>query len=215
MILANCHLNMTEIAQTIFRVLDYFAQWMQEKKKEFSHLKATFSKTTHASSQLEIQYETAATQISSIESVLSLVPVQIISNRAVECGSFSRALYYWEKYMRERREINRNDEREMETLYEKLQRIYTQIDEPDGIEGISNYLQVLDIDQQVLEHQKAGRWAPIQSWYETSLSARSNDLEIKKGLLNSLRESGQHGLCLCWIIVLLGLTYCRCHIESS
>ena len=138
-----------------------------------------------------------ALQISGIEAILGVIPLQTISNRAAECGSYSRALYYWEKYMRECREVNRGDEKEMEKMYEKLQRIYTQIDEPDGIEGISTYLHVLDIDQQVLEHQKAGRWATVQSWYETSLHGWPESLKVKKGLLESLRDSGQYGLSKC------------------
>ena len=95
--------------------------------------------------------------------------------------------------MRERKEINRGDEKEMEKMYEKLQHIYTQIDEPDGIEGISTYLHVLDIDQQVLEHQKAGRWSTVQSWWETSLHSWPDSLKAKRGLLESLHCSGQYG----------------------
>lgn len=84
----------------------------------------------------------------------------------------------------------------MEPLYERLQQIYTQIDEPDGIEGISSYLQVLDIDQQILEHRKAGRWTAAQSWYELLLSEQPEDCNVQYNLLTCLRESGQHGTCL-------------------
>ena len=215
--LSSAYRNLTNALQTIFRILDYFAQWMQEKRKEVSQLKAFSTRSNRVSSQLDVQYEIAASQISSIESVLSLIPVQIISNRAVECGTYSRALYYWEKYIRERKEINPGDKNEMESLYEKLQQIYTQIDEPDGIEGISSYLQVLDIDQQVLEHHKAGRWATVQSWYETSLIEDPDNLENKKRLLNSLRESGQHGLSYVErrTMALLPLTLTRCHTEPG
>ena len=175
-------------------MLDYLSQWVQEKKKEFSQLKASFYRTAHPSQQLQVQYEIMDLHIRAVEEILRIIPVQTISNRAVECGSYSRALYYWEKYMRECREVNRGDAKEMEKMYEKLQRIYTQIDEPDGVEGISTYLHVLDLDQQVLEHQKAGRWATVQSWYETSVHGWPDSLRFKKGLLESLRDSGQYGL---------------------
>lgn len=82
---------------------------------------------------------------------------------------------------------------DLEPLYERLQEIYTQIDEPDGIEGISAHLQVLNIDQQILEHRKAGRWTAAQSWYEILLTEKPKDLDVQFNLLTCLKESGQHG----------------------
>lgn len=81
----------------------------------------------------------------------------------------------------------------MRPLYERLQHIYTQIDEPDGIEGISTKLPVLNVDQQILEHRKAGRWTAAQSWYELLLNEKPDDLDTQINLLTCLKESGQHG----------------------
>ena len=81
----------------------------------------------------------------------------------------------------------------MELLYQRLQDIYSQIDEPDGIEGISAHMHVITVDQQVLEHRKAGRWTAVQSWYELELSENPGNPEVQLNLLTSLRESGQHG----------------------
>lgn len=83
----------------------------------------------------------------------------------------------------------------MEPLYQRLQDIYSQIDEPDGIEGISANLHVLNIDQQVLEHRKAGRWATAQSWYELQLEKEPNNSDAQWNLFTCLKESGQQGLC--------------------
>lgn len=139
--------------------------------------------------------EAYSAQIKSVEQLLSTIPAEVISKRAVECKSFSRALFYWEQYIRQRRvEIKANDRGGLEPLYQRLQDIYTQIDEPDGIEGISTHLHVLNIDQQVLEHRKAGRWVAAQSWYELQLNNTPDDSEIQQNLLLCLRESGQHGM---------------------
>jgi serine/threonine-protein kinase ATR len=78
-------------------------------------------------------------------------------------------------------------------LLERLQDIYTQIDEPDGIEGISAHLHVLDIDQQILAHRKAGRWTAAQSWYEIKLAEEPYNINTQLNLLTCLKESGQHG----------------------
>ena len=134
-------------------------------------------------------------QIQRAEHVVNMVPAEIISRRAVECKSYARALFHWEQYIRQRKHRSRDPKQieNLEPLYERLQDIYTQIDEPDGIEGISAHLQVLNIDQQILEHRKAGRWTAAQSWYELLLTEKPNDLEVQFNLLTSLKESGQHG----------------------
>ena len=134
-------------------------------------------------------------QVQSVETVLALIPADIISRRAVECKSFSRALFHWEQFIRQQHHECSNDTRhvDLEPLYERLQEVYTQIDEPDGIEGISAHLQVLNIDQQILEHRKVGRWTAAQNWYEILLAEKPDDLEVQLNLLTCLKESGQHG----------------------
>lgn len=168
---------------------------MQEKKKEVNGNKHGPSRT--ARSSFEASFDLATTQIQAIEGLLELIPAEIISRRAVECRSYARALFHWEQYIRQQRNAAnaRKEPFSPEPLYERLQDIYSQIDEPDGIEGISANLQVLNIDQQIIEHRKAGRWAAAQSWYELQLSERPHDINVQFDLLTSLKESGQHGKC--------------------
>ena len=166
---------------------------MQEKKKVNTGVKVPGTRTSRVSSEVELERD--AIQISRVDTILTNIPADVMSRRAVECKSFSRALFHWEQFIRQRREQSqaKSDVFNPEPLYERLQEIYTQIDEPDGIEGISSHLQVLNIDQQVLEHRKAGRWTAAQSWYELQLTEKPNDLDVQYNLLTSLKESGQHG----------------------
>lgn len=165
---------------------------MQEKKKELSNTRKSGSRPRHP---IEAEIERDTIQISNLEAVLNLIPADIISRRAVECKSFSRALFHWEQYMRQEAQKHAYIDQPFnpEPLFERLQDIYTQIDEPDGIEGISAHLQVLNIDQQILEHRNAGRWFAAQSWYEILLTERPGDLDVQHNLLTSLKESGQYG----------------------
>lgn len=163
---------------------------MQEKKKEVATTIAAAHRAGRALHEDDIANQLAL--VSSVEYVLSTIPAEMMSRRAIECRSYSRALFYWEQYIREQQGRDDMEERS-EELFEKLQDIYTQIDEPDGIEGISSHLHVLNIDQQVLEHRKAGRWTAVQSWYELRLIVEPNDTEVQFNLLNSLKESGQYG----------------------
>ncbi|OAX81796.1 hypothetical protein ACJ72_03863 [Emergomyces africanus] len=139
-----------------------------------------------------------ASRIKLVEELLSCVPAEIISKRAVECKSFSRALFHWEQYIQQQQQQQRDDKKavSLEPLYQRLQEIYTQIDEPDGIEGISAHLHVLNIDQQILEHRKAGRWVAAQSWYELQLKTDPTNGYAQENLLTCLKESGQHAALL-------------------
>ena len=123
--------------------------------------------------------------------MIDTIPAEIMSQRAIECKSYSRALFYWEQHIRKVRDYH--PESQEPELLERLQEIYTQIDEPDGIEGISAHLHVLDVDQQVLAHRKAGRWTAAQSWYEIQLAEQPDNLDVQMNLLTCLKESGQHG----------------------
>ncbi|KAF8859864.1 protein kinase-like protein rad3 [Acephala macrosclerotiorum] len=163
--------------EAVFRILDYIARWTQERQ-----IKASQSRgQDHADAEKDI---------AKIKSVVEMIPPEIISARAVECKSYSRALFYWEQHIRNLRKPDM-PEKENTALLEHLQDIYSQIDEPDGIEGISAHLQVVDINQQILGHRKAGRWTAAQSWYEIQLAENPQDVDVQLNLLTCLRESGQ------------------------
>jgi serine/threonine-protein kinase ATR len=172
--------------------LDYLSRWLQGKKKQCAALAANGqSNRPHGDASLSLY----STRIKNVEQLLSSIPPEIISKRAVECKSFSRALFHWEQYIRQCKAIPEKENlTDFESLYQRLQDIYTQIDEPDGIEGISSQLHVSNVDQQVLEHRKTGRWVAAQSWYELELNTEKDNSEIQWHLLTCLRESGRQGI---------------------
>ena len=173
--------NIKLCSESAFQILDYMSKWVQLRKKMYSAAVGKMDGDT--------SLEDAAAQIQSVEAVLEALPPDLISRRAVECNSYSRALFHWEQYIRQSKATAENPDE----LLERLQLIYAQIDEPDGIEGISAQLNTLNIDQQMLEHQKAGRWVAAQSWYELQLYQAPNDSEVQFNLLTCLRETGQYG----------------------
>lgn len=78
-------------------------------------------------------------------------------------------------------------------MLQKLADIYANIDEPDGLEGISAQLPALDIKQQILNHKKAGNWTTAQTWYEMQLAEKPDSSEVQLDLLHCLKQAGQHG----------------------
>ncbi|GKZ51429.1 serine/threonine-protein kinase M1, partial [Aspergillus brasiliensis] len=188
------HENIILCSQSIFEVLDYLSRWLQGKKKQINSFRnhSYPSNRNHKGTTRHALLDTWHWQAKAVEILLSSIPPEVISKRAVECKSFSRALFHWEQYIRQwKTQHSEPAGAIVEPLYQRLQDIYSRIDEPDGIEGISSHLHVLNIDQQVLEHRNAGRWATAQSWYEMQLEKEPNNSEAQWSLLTCLKESGQ------------------------
>ncbi|KNG49644.1 protein kinase rad3 [Stemphylium lycopersici] len=182
-----------ELLRNVFQTLDYLSLWLQEKRKSLSDARVMAGKTgrgVHEDEEMN-----AIKQVSRVEGILQLIPAEIISRRAVECGSYARALFHWEQYYRQQRDTKAESDlpfSEKDELLQHLQMIYAHIDEPDSIEGISAHLKVLNPEQQIIEDRKAGRWTAAQSWYEIALAERPNDVETQINLLTCLKESGQY-----------------------
>lgn len=155
-------------------------------------MKSAAERTGRAIADIGLDVDISMVNI--VADLLQSIPAEMMSRRAIECKSYSRALFYWEQFIREERQKASGTKFDNGPMYEKLQDIYSQIDEPDGIEGIAAHLQVLNVDQQVLQHKKAGRWTAVQSWYELLLAENPDDTHIQLNLLTSLKESGQHGM---------------------
>ncbi|KAK1990998.1 phosphatidylinositol 3 [Colletotrichum falcatum] len=171
--------DMKLFCEAVFRVLDYASRWLQEKNAR--------RKTDHD-----------LPAIARVEELLSTVPPVLISQRAMDCKEYPRALFHLEQHAQQM-EVEKSDPRQKTLLLEQLQDIYTQIDEPDGLEGISAHLHVLDINQQILSHKKAGRYTAAQTWYEIKLAEEPDNIDVQADLLNCLKQSGQHDVLLNYV----------------
>jgi serine/threonine-protein kinase ATR len=129
--------------------------------------------------------------IGSVEYVIGRLDPELISQRAVDCNEYARALFFLEPHIEKREK--KAEKEENERILQALQNIYTQIDDPDGLEGVSAHFQHVTLDQQALNHRKAGRWTAAQTWYEIRLAENPEDADIQLDLLTCLKESGQHG----------------------
>ncbi|CRK27237.1 hypothetical protein BN1723_003426 [Verticillium longisporum] len=166
--------DMKLYCEAVFRVFDYAMKWVQENGR-------------NAKSDLKA--------LDRVKSVVGMISPELRAQRAMDCKEYSRALFYLEHHAQEL-ELKQGDPSERTRLLERLQDIYTQIDEPDGLDGISARLHVLDVNQQILSHRKAGRWTAAQTWYEIKLAEEPNNVDIQVDLLTSLQQSGQHDVLL-------------------
>lgn len=160
-------------SQAVFRVLDYAMRWVQAKR----------------ASGLSTAGKEA---VARIQGILDGIPAELISQRASDCNEHARALFYLEQHAQSLDDKNR-EPGGRNRLLKRLQDIYANIDEPDGLEGISTQLHALDINQQILSHKKAGRWRAAQTWYEMQLAEKPDNVDVQVDLLNCLKQAGQHG----------------------
>ncbi|KAH7316595.1 hypothetical protein B0I35DRAFT_354216 [Stachybotrys elegans] len=169
--------DMKRYCHAVFKILDYAMRWIHTKRSSgrlSGHEKA---------------------KVAHIQGILDNIPAELIAQRALDCNEYARALFHLEQHARKLEE--QKTEREDRTqLLERLQNIYANIDEPDGLEGISANLPVLDINQQILSHKKAGRWAKAQTWCEMQLAEKPDNLDVQLDLLNCLKQAGQHDVLL-------------------
>ncbi|KAL1301669.1 hypothetical protein AAFC00_005888 [Neodothiora populina] len=178
-----------QCSENVFAVLDYMSKWVQEKKRTMTVSRTAAARAGHAPSEFDEARDLG--QISSVERVIQSIPADIIAKRAMECGSYARALYHWEYSMREQEQTSNKEPSEQDALFQRLHSIYAHIDEPDGLDGISAHLNILSPEQQAFQQRRAGRWSAAQSWYEIELEKAPNETNVQAQLLSCLRESGQ------------------------
>ncbi|KPI42986.1 Protein kinase rad3 [Cyphellophora attinorum] len=173
-------------SQSVFEVLDYLSTWLQKRRRSCM-VPAMKNDSAAASVILQLAQE----QIRCVEHLLGQIPPDLISQRAIDCRSYARALFHWEQHVRSAGTAETQD-----SDLARMQDIYAQIDEPDGIEGLSAKMNFVSVEGRVLEHKKAGRWTTAQGWYQMHLTEHPDDMEAQRSLLECLRESGQHHMLL-------------------
>ncbi|KAL5628224.1 hypothetical protein BROUX41_002972 [Berkeleyomyces rouxiae] len=165
--------------ESVFTILDYMMRWVHKKK---------------VAQRLD---STQTAELERVQKFLDRIPPQLIAQRAIACNQYNRALFHLELHIRETsNKKDRADGENKEELMSQLQDVYAQIDEPDGLEGISAHLQVLDLDHQVLSNKKAQRWTAAQTWCEYQLSQQPDNMDVKMELLTCLKNSGQYDVLL-------------------
>ncbi|KAK0703579.1 hypothetical protein B0T26DRAFT_658923 [Lasiosphaeria miniovina] len=164
--------------EAVFRIIDYAMRWKQIKQAQPNLKPDDLRKLTW------------------LKESLASLDQELISRRAVDCKEYARALFFLEPHLLAKAG---DDTAEKDRLVQSLLDIYTQIDDPDGLDGVSTQLQRVDLNQQALNHRKAGRWTAAQTWYEIRLAESPENVDIQLDLLTCLKESGQHDVLLNYV----------------
>ncbi|QIW94919.1 hypothetical protein AMS68_000437 [Peltaster fructicola] len=180
-------------SESLFGTLDYMTVWLQEKRKVLTETRANAFRTGMSPGDFDEVKDMG--QIETVEKFLSTIPADLVAKRAMDCGAYSRALFNWEQFIRETRPIVPPANTSLDDDdgdYYRLHDIYAQIDEPDGLEGISAHLTILTEEQQATLHARSGRWTAAQAWYESKLINDRGNEELQGSLLHCLQETGRY-----------------------
>ncbi|KAJ3132201.1 serine/threonine-protein kinase M1 [Geranomyces variabilis] len=173
--------------QTIFSLVDHLTKWLRLRRREAARLRSTVARRQNRSvEEADVQDDPSAKRI---EHFLSLIPQSVMADASSFCQAYARALMHFENHIRLQRAAS-SDEDALLPLYAHLQKLYSHLDEPDGMEGIATMLATPTLEQQILEHESAGRWTSAQTCYELSLQTDPDNFDHHIGLINCLKNLG-------------------------
>ncbi|GAA5955223.1 hypothetical protein JCM3765_003250 [Sporobolomyces pararoseus] len=176
-------------AQTIFALMDHFSRWITLARKRVADLKAA-RKKGKTKSALDA---TLSKALIFVEGILQDISHDTVGKAALNCKSYARALLNFESHIVDRRaQIGSAVDNEAQVYYEYLHQCYADLDEPDGMEGISTKILSPTIAHQILEHESTGRWTSAQSCWEVELQKKPDVAENHVGLLRCLRNLGHY-----------------------
>ncbi len=166
-------------------LLDHINKWVRIVRQELAK-KSENGKRTRGMVDLE-------EQLLRVDSILSSIDQTLMAKAAFKCKAFARSLMNFEQQILVIQDRGAS-ERDLTEHYEKLHEIYAQLDEPDGMEGISTLILSPSLEHQIREHESTGRWTSAQSCWEVRLQESPDNVEFHLGLLRCLRNLGHYGL---------------------
>ncbi|KIJ37345.1 hypothetical protein M422DRAFT_118575, partial [Sphaerobolus stellatus SS14] len=175
-------------AQSVFMLMDHLNKWIRAMRQDLVQRRAD-SRRSRTSDVLGESEE----NLIKVDSLLSSIDRELIAKAAFECKAYARALMNFERQIqtKEERGVPCNDP-ELQTYYERLHKIYSQLDEPDGMEGINNRVLNASLEHQIRQHESTGRWTSAQSCWEVRLQESPDSLDFHLGLLRCLRNLGHY-----------------------
>jgi serine/threonine-protein kinase ATR len=115
-----------------------------------------------------------------------------MAKAALECKAYARALMNYEKHILALQEQSVPLE-SLTVYYGQLHQIYSNLDEPDGMEGVSTLILSPSLEHQIRQHESSGKWTSAQSCWEVRIQESPENVDFHLGLLRCLRNLGHHG----------------------
>ncbi|TKY50719.1 Serine/threonine-protein kinase ATR [Spatholobus suberectus] len=169
--------------QAVFTLLDNLGQWVDDVEQELalsiSHPSVSKQhKSKGRSSNSLTDQDQLLVQCKYVSELLSAIPKVTLASASFRCQAYARSLMYFESYVREKSGAF-NPAAERSGIFEDqdvshLMEIYSCLDEPDGLSGLSCLSKSLRLQDQLLMNKKAGNWADVLTSCEQALQMEAN-----------------------------------------
>ncbi|PWN38433.1 uncharacterized protein FA14DRAFT_118905 [Meira miltonrushii] len=188
-------LHSERAAQVIFGILDHVSVWQRARQREKSRGSASTAAEGDASkSKRSSRRDAAETAIQRVENWMADIPTDLMAKASLRCRAYARSLLNHEKRIRLLQSVSEDGESkpEIQESLEDVHLIYANLEEPDGMEGVSCSVLRPSLDHQIREHESTGRWTSAQSCWEVKIQESPKDLDLHIGLLRCLRNLGHY-----------------------
>lgn len=182
--------------QAVFTLLDNLGQWLDENKQEVALSQIARTKkdprnnlATEDADQLQ-----GFLQYNHVSELLDAIPKTALAGASYRCLAYARALLYFESHVRTKSGAL-NPAAERSGFFEDddisfLLGVYSGLDEPDGLSGLSRLHKSLSLQDQVLINEKSGNWAEALTCCEQALQMEPKSVSRHFGVLNCLLNMG-------------------------
>ncbi|XP_054723842.1 LOW QUALITY PROTEIN: serine/threonine-protein kinase ATR-like, partial [Uloborus diversus] len=164
-------------SQTIFSVLDHLSKWLnhiqQQTLSEFQNPKA-YGKLHVSFVVMKLSQDKCYL---AVKSCLTKIPQILLAKSSFACKAYARSLMHLEQYLK-----NHPDDLENNTSF--IQKIYTALDEPDGVAGVAairkKETSLMDL---ILENEAIGDMQGAFACYEKAIKLYPDEVNYYCGLL--------------------------------
>ncbi|BAT93667.1 hypothetical protein VIGAN_08019000 [Vigna angularis var. angularis] len=181
--------------QAVFTLLDNLGQWVDDVEQELalSISQSSVSKQQKSKVQKSSSFTDQVQphlQCKYVTELLSVIPKVTLARASFRCQAYARSLMYFESYVREK-SGSFNPASERSGIFEDqdvshLMEIYSCLDEPDGLSGLSCLSKSLRLQDQLLMNKKAGNWADVLTSCEQALQMEPTSFQRHSDVLNCL-----------------------------
>ncbi|XP_057427688.1 serine/threonine-protein kinase ATR isoform X2 [Lotus japonicus] len=181
--------------QSVFTLLDNLGQWVDDVQQELALTLSQSSiskqqKSKNQSSNSMTDQDQLLVQCKYVSELLYAIPKVTLASASFRCQAYARSFMYFESYVRGKSGAF-NPAAEKSAIFEDedvshLMEIYSCLDEPDGLSGLSSLSKSLRLKDQLLMNKKAGNWADVLTSCEQALQMEPESVQSHSDVLNCL-----------------------------
>ncbi|XP_015941840.1 serine/threonine-protein kinase ATR [Arachis duranensis] len=181
--------------QAVFTLLDNLGQWVDDVEQglalSLSNSSASKQQNSKDPTSNSLTYQDQLlVQCKYVSELLSAIPKVTLASASFRCQAYARSLMYFESYVREKSGAF-NPAAERSGIFQDedvshLMEIYSCLDEPDGLFGLSCLSKSLRLQDQLLINKKDGNWADVLTSCEQALQMEPTSVQRHSDVLNCL-----------------------------